>query len=325
MHIHIIGKNFFATKCNQYLIRQTLFLCNLIQCIIISNCTLNVFRYDHCLCFSFQFMVPENLCVEMAKHYIGFCGNGLRVAFYRLAKFLLSPLAAVFGIVLYTLSEFVVTLVCGVICQNIKYKSLLNCLFHTIQMEGMEFSFAVLASETLKSFPFRCGGKGEIRAVATHLTLLYHFIQQCINIASISVGILLYSSVQFASSNTALRAVRLINNDSKVMVAYIADCVADNWKLLYSSNNNTLPVLNMLFQSCPDLIASTVGTIGMGNYLGALSKHLYVVGNLLVEQTAVGNHNYRIVKRSINRLCPDGIHSFRTSLYEFVCQPSKRV
>ena len=63
----------------------------------------------------------------------------------------------------------------------------------------------------------------------------------------------------------------------------------------------------------------------MSHDFGTLAEHLDVVGNLLVEQATVGDHDDRVEQRRIQGFGSHRIHRIRAGLDELVGQPSERI
>ncbi len=176
----------------------------------------------------------------------------------------------------------------------------------------------MLRSEAFERLLFRRGGKGEVGAVGGHLAREHQFRQHRIrrNLL-VLLNHLLHRGIEFVGGDTALRRVRLVDDDGKVAVAHVADGVADERELLNGGRDDALALFHGHFQ-----FRAVVGVL---ENLVALPEGFQVVGNLLVQHTTVSDDNHRGKERSVERLGAHRVHRVRAKPDEFVSQPCERV
>ncbi|MDT4842695.1 hypothetical protein FQZ97_766070 [compost metagenome] len=99
--------------------------------------------------------------------------NGLRRGLDKGLELLLSLGAVEQRIVLDGLGQFVVALVGGVVAQHIENKTLLDGLFHRIEVAGIELAVSALPAEFLQRCRFWSGGEGEVAGVLAHFAAFH--------------------------------------------------------------------------------------------------------------------------------------------------------
>ena len=107
----------------------------------------------------------------------------------------------------------------------------------------------------------------------------------------------------------------LIDNDGKVLVAHVVDRVADVGKFLDGGDDDALALLDGLLEF--------FGSVGMGEYLFAVGKGANIVGNLAVQQAAVGHDHNGIDDRAVERAGAYSVHSIGTRLDELEGEPGE--
>ena len=85
--------------------------------------------------------------------------------------------------------------------------------------------------------------------------------------------------------------MRLVDDDGEVAVAHVGNGVADEREFLNGGRDDALALLHRHFQ-----FRAVVGVL---EYFVALPEGFEVVGDLLVEHTAVGDDNHRGEQRRV--------------------------
>ena len=144
------------------MIRQFFLLGNTLQCIVIADGALNVLGHHHRFSFSFQFMVAIDLGIKVVQHHFSLSSYRLWFSFHQSTQESLCLCIVVLRILLYTLTQFIIALVSGVVCQHIQDKALFYRLLHAIQVIGIILTVSMFGSKSLQSLFFRCGRKCEV-------------------------------------------------------------------------------------------------------------------------------------------------------------------
>ena len=120
----------------------------------------------------------------MLNHERGFLRNGKLITFHKIAQLLLRLVLVEHRVVLCGFYEFIIAVNWSIVLQNIKNKTLLNSLLHSVDMEWPMLDFIVFwvwNTEHFKGFVLGCGCKGNIAGVCQHSFALDAFLNQAVD------------------------------------------------------------------------------------------------------------------------------------------------
>ena len=216
------------------------------------NATGNTGRHHHGARLAAQFLPGNNLFVEMIDHHRRFLGNDIGIPFDKGAQFLLSPLLVKHGIVFHLFGNLIPTVDGHVILQHIQDEAFLNGLFHSIDMEGPVFNFAVFfirRAKYLFRFIFWGGRKGKIAGRFYQFPSLYHGVDFVFIIQFAVRSHPGKGQIHTGCVPPALSRMGFVDDDSKGMVhVFLADFLGNIRELLDCRHNDPFAILDSLFQ-----------------------------------------------------------------------------
>ena len=256
----------------------------------------DVARHDHGAGFAADLASGDHLIVKMFDDDTGLDADGNAVAFYKTAKSFLSALLVEERIVFNGLHQLVKAVIRGVVGQHIEDESLLNGLFHRVDVERAVFDFVPLqirSSENLQRFVFRRGGEGEIAGVGEHFPPLDDLVDLVLGGLLFLVfggGGLREREVHLGGGASALAGMGLVDDDGEFSGAVVvADVVQNEGKLEYRGDDNLLLMLQRLPQ--------VAGVLRPCDGIGELHELFDRIADLFIEIDAVGYDDNGVEKR----------------------------
>ncbi|WP_419611696.1 hypothetical protein, partial [Thiolapillus sp.] len=95
-------------------------------------------------------------------------------------------------------------------------------------MKRLEAAIRLLCTKLFQRGIFRCGSKGEVGSIASHLARFHGLQDFILGIQSVVVDIVFsHRPIHIVMGGAALGAVCFINNHCKVLVAQISNTIND--------------------------------------------------------------------------------------------------
>ena len=248
---------------------------------------------DHRARLPADFLLGDDLVVEVVHHDFCLLTNGVRVSLNIGFELALRFFVVEFGVVFYGLDEVVITMIRRVVSQHVEDETFLDGLLHCVAVERTVLDGPVRLwvgfTEDFEGLVFGRRGERKVARVGKHLPGYHETIDDvfCVFVIFFGTG-LGEGDVHFGGGAAALAGVRLVDENGKLAVSvFVADVGQHERELLNGRDDDFLSVLEEFFK-----FSRSLGVADDAPDLGELFDG---VPNLFVQKNAVRDDDDRVV------------------------------